>query len=81
MYDDGFINITSIDYSPVVIEKMKQKSQDRPGMKWEVMDMMDLTFDEGSFDCVLDKAAMDALMCEEGDPWNPNSEVVTSVSR
>jgi hypothetical protein len=29
-------------------------------------------FADSSFDVVLDKAAMDSLMCDEGSPWDPN---------
>jgi hypothetical protein len=35
-------------------------------MKWLVMDMCSLTFDDQSFDVVLDKCAMDALLVDEG---------------
>jgi hypothetical protein len=44
----------------------------------QVGDMRDLTplFHEESFDVVLDKAAMDALLAAEGDVWNPNPDVV-----
>ena len=38
-------------------------------------DMLNLTstFKPASFDCVLDKGAMDALVTDEGDPWDPNT--------
>ena len=36
-------------------------------------------FAEDTFDCVVDKAAMDALVTDEGDPWNPNHETVDAV--
>ncbi len=29
---------------------------------------------DGSFDVVIDKACLDALVCDEGDPWSPNDE-------
>jgi hypothetical protein len=45
-------------------------------MHWEVMDMTALTFDDSSFDAVIDKAAMDALMCDEQDVWNPSLKVL-----
>lgn len=38
MYRDGFTNITSCDFSPVVIEKMKEKCSEKKGMK--CMDIM-----------------------------------------
>jgi hypothetical protein len=41
------------------------------------MDMTDLScLEDESFDVVIDKAAMDALMTQEGDVWNPNQKVI-----
>ena len=40
------------------------------------MDMMNLTFDNESFDVVLDKATMDVIMTDNKDPWNPSEEVI-----
>ena len=39
------------------------------------MDMMDLNFEDGSFDVVIDKATMDVIMTDNKDPWNPTEEV------
>lgn len=36
-----------------------------------VMDMTNMTFPEGSFEVVIEKATLDALMVEERDLWNP----------
>lgn len=33
MYRDGFTDITSCDFSPIVIEKMKEKCSEKKGMK------------------------------------------------
>lgn len=44
-------------------------------MSWRVMDMTALDFPDGSFDVVIDKAAMDALLTDEGSVWEPNAEV------
>lgn len=80
LYDAGFHNIVNIDYSDVVIENMRSKhSETRPEMQWVKMDMCNLTFENGSFDVVIDKAAMDALMVDEGDVWDPQQETISSV--
>ena len=79
MYNSGFQTITSIDYSPCVINAMSTKfpASEYPGMEWTVMDMTKMdAFSSGSFDIVFDKAAMDALMVDEGDVWDPAKEVV-----
>ena len=51
-------------------------------MKWLVADMRELAgLDDGSFDLVIDKAAVDALQCDEGSPWDPNPAVLEDVAR
>ena len=72
MSQGGFTNIDNMDYSEVVIEKMKEK---HPDMRWHAMDMMAMTFPDGDFDCVLDKGTMDVIMTDNKDPWNPTEEV------
>jgi hypothetical protein len=41
------------------------------------MDMTDMSsLEDESFDVVIDKAAMDALLSQEGDVWNPHQSVI-----
>ncbi len=66
----GWADVTSSDFSEVCIEAMREKHRGSgPGLTWVVADMLRLeeSFPEGEFDFVLDKAAMDALMCDEGE--------------
>eukprot|EP01039_Chlorochromonas_danica_P000712 gene712-774_t len=80
LYDAGFHQITNIDFASSVIERMQTIHETiRPEMKWMVMDMTDLTFPNESFDVVIDKAAMDALVVDEGDVWEPEQNVVEIV--
>jgi hypothetical protein len=74
MYDAGYHNIVNIDYSETVISAMKERHcVERPNMEWRVMDMTDLSeLADETFDVVIDKAAMDAMMAVEGDVWNPS---------
>eukprot|EP00455_Lapot_gusevi_P005374 TRINITY_DN1228_c0_g1_i1.p1 TRINITY_DN1228_c0_g1~~TRINITY_DN1228_c0_g1_i1.p1 ORF type:complete len:231 (-),score=74.87 TRINITY_DN1228_c0_g1_i1:39-683(-) len=81
MYDDGYENITNIDYSDVVIANMSQKNAERTNMTWQVMNMLDMTFEDGVFDVVIDKCAMDALLVDEGDVWDPAEHVKDEVHR
>lgn len=63
LYDKGFHHITNLDFSELVIDEMKQKNQSREHMTWVVGDMTRLDgFAEASFDVVLDKGALDALL-------------------
>mmetsp|Transcript_19856 Transcript_19856/g.27935 ORF Transcript_19856/g.27935 Transcript_19856/m.27935 type:complete len:299 (+) Transcript_19856:31-927(+) len=81
LYDAGYTCITNIDYSRNVIDAMRKRHErTRPLMEWLVMDMTDMSaaFADESFDVVIDKAAMDALMTQEGDVWNPEQSVVDS---
>ncbi|CAL1384491.1 unnamed protein product [Linum trigynum] len=69
MYDAGFKSITNVDFSKIVISDMlKRNVRERPGMKWRVMDMTSMRFEDESFDAVLDKGGLDALMEPELGP-------------
>ncbi|KXJ26006.1 EEF1A lysine methyltransferase 4 [Exaiptasia diaphana] len=74
MYRDGYINIVNIDFSPVVIENMRKKCQDMIDMEWRIMDITKMSFTSSSFDVVIEKATLDALLVEEKDSWNPSKE-------
>ncbi|XP_031263405.1 eEF1A lysine and N-terminal methyltransferase-like [Pistacia vera] len=69
LYDAGFHGITNIDFSKVVISDMLRRNvRDRPDMRWRVMDMTNMQFTDESFDVVLDKGGLDALMEPELGP-------------
>jgi SAM-dependent methyltransferase len=66
MYDSGFKDVTSIDFSQIVIDEMKAKTQSKPGLEFLLMDMLNLeTSWTDSFDLVVDKGALDALMGDD----------------
>lgn len=81
LYDDGYHNIVNIDFSKVVIDKMKELNQSRTNMVWLEMDMCELNFDDNSFDVIIDKATMDALLVDEGSVWEPDANVIASVDK
>ena len=56
--------VTSIDFSEVVIQEMQSR---HPEMEWELMDMTQMSYPGGSFDAVVDKGSLDALMSEDSD--------------
>lgn len=47
MYLDGFQNIVNVDYSAIVIEKMRLKTSNCSQMQWFVMDAKNLAFPIG----------------------------------
>ncbi|KAL0863717.1 hypothetical protein Bca101_042835 [Brassica carinata] len=63
LYDAGFRDVTNVDFSKVVISDMLRRNiRSRPEMRWRVMDITKLQLADESFDTVLDKGALDALM-------------------
>lgn len=71
MYEDGFHDITNVDYSDVVINKMRNRWKHLTEMEWMVADAQDLTFLLcSSFDVVLEKGTIDAMLVSEKDPWH-----------
>jgi len=82
MYDDGYKNITNVDYSSVVIDQMQRRHNTlRPGMQWVVADVRELPFDVGTFDVAFDKGTMDAMMATTGDVWDPPEQVIQDCNR
>ncbi|KAI7950324.1 hypothetical protein MJO29_008998 [Puccinia striiformis f. sp. tritici] len=77
MYDAGFHKITNIDFSQILIDRMRsQHTENCPEMTWIQGDVRHLPFADSSFDAAIDKGTMDALMCAKGDVWDPPKEVV-----
>ena len=72
MYNDGYRNIVNIDFSSIVMNNMKRKCQRLVDMDWIVMDITNMSFAPCSFDVVVEKATLDALLVEEKDVWNPS---------
>lgn len=69
MYNAGYHGITNIDYSSVCIGTMSDRYSDCVGMTWHQMDVRRLSFPDASFDVIIEKATLDAIMVEEKTPW------------
>jgi hypothetical protein len=74
----GYKGQTSIDFSPVVIEEMKQRYRNLDA-KWYVMDIRSLRFASGSLDIAIDKGTLDAFI--HGSPWDPPTDTLENVGR
>lgn len=63
LYLDGFINMTSVDNSEVVIANMNKKHKDKyPGLVYEIKDILNTKYIDEKFSVVIDKGTLDALM-------------------
>ena len=62
---DTHPNVQSIDISYSAI-KLMQDTHKESNLVFKQMDVRNLQYKDGSFDCVIDKALLDALVCGEG---------------
>lgn len=79
MYGAGYRSITNIDYSSVCISAMADRYSDCPGMTWHQMDVRQLCFPSASFDVILEKATLDAIMVEEKSPWDVSPQTACFI--
>lgn len=65
MYDAGYMNITSIDISEVVVERMNAQAskKGKVDLVYHVMDATQTPYVDEQFDFVVDKGTLDALAC------------------
>eukprot|EP00928_Gymnodinium_smaydae_P072785 TRINITY_DN56083_c0_g1_i1.p1 TRINITY_DN56083_c0_g1~~TRINITY_DN56083_c0_g1_i1.p1 ORF type:complete len:208 (+),score=50.63 TRINITY_DN56083_c0_g1_i1:94-717(+) len=80
MYEEGYQNITNIDASSVVIKAMQEKYRDKQGMTYVQMDGRAMELADGSYNIVLDKACLDAILCGEGSTHNAQ-KLLQEISR
>ena len=71
--EEGYEDITNIDFSTKVITIMEQTYKEKfPKMKFKVVDVLDMKeFQNGTFNTVLDKGTLDCILC--GDCSVPNA--------
>ena len=63
LYDDGFKNIYNIDYCERLIKNEKIKNYERKYMQYDVMNVQQMSYNDNTFDIVVDKALFDTLLC------------------
>ena len=66
LYNDGYKQITNIDFSEVCINQMQERYSDYDGMKYYCMNICNLSFDNAAFDVVIDKGTLDSVLCGDG---------------
>ena len=82
--------MTSCDYSPVVINKMKERCSEKMSMKCmvasevslvgDVEDIHHMSYPDESFDVVIDKGTLDAIICGDEATCFPD-KVLLEVNR
>eukprot|EP00343_Euplotes_focardii_P008133 CAMPEP_0205819096 /NCGR_PEP_ID=MMETSP0206-20130828/1304_1 /ASSEMBLY_ACC=CAM_ASM_000279 /TAXON_ID=36767 /ORGANISM="Euplotes focardii, Strain TN1" /LENGTH=212 /DNA_ID=CAMNT_0053112227 /DNA_START=23 /DNA_END=661 /DNA_ORIENTATION=+ len=73
MYEERYEYVTNVDISFTVIKAMAEEYEGKcPNMHFKQMDVRSLQFDQGTFDCVVDKGTFDSILC--GDGSGPNSD-------
>lgn len=77
MYSAGYRSVANVDYSSVCIATMSARHSDCPGMTWHQMDISRLSFPDASFDVVLEKATLDAILVEEKSPWELSAQAAS----
>ena len=81
MYLDNFRNIVNTDYSPVIIDLMRKRCELMNLMTWEVMDIYKIHYGKETFECVLEKGTLDALLVDEKDPWKISEENAENIDK
>ena len=77
MYEDDYQTIVNIDISFTVIKQMQELYKDKyPNMPFKQMDVKSLTFQDNSFEAVIDKGTLDSILC--GDGSGPNAAQMLS---
>ena len=68
LYNKGFKNITAIDFSTNIINKMREYYKDTT-IKYQVCDFysMNIFFEENSFDIIIEKAGLDSIATKGTD--------------
>ena len=76
--EEGYEDITNIDFSTKVITIMEQTYKEKfPKMQFKVADVLDMKdFQSGSFNTILDKGTLDCILC--GDNSVPNAAKMIS---
>ena len=78
MFMAGYQHIVNIDISEAVITQMKIATAGME-MEWLEMDATDLKFPDRTFDCIIDKGTMDALV--SGKDLTPCETMLRELAR
>ena len=80
--EEGYEDITNIDFSHKVISVKEEKYQQKyPKMTFKVMDALNMKeFQTGTFNAVIDKGTLDSILCGENSAKNAK-KMISEVFR
>jgi len=78
LYDEGYKDQVNIDISPTVIQLMDKEKQGRP-IAFVQMDIRKLDFESNTFDAVIDKACLDAILTEAQSTYQIARDAQTEI--
>ena len=80
--EEGYEDITNIDFSPKVIAIMEEKCKPKfPKMSFKVMDALDMKeIQSSSFNTVIDKGTLDSVLCGDNSVTNAQ-KMISEVFR
>ena len=83
LYDVGYRSIVNVDISDVVVNQMEARNKiKRQSMQFLKMDLLDLKFEDESFQVVLDKGTLDAIFTSEEEKIIENvNKIFAEISR
>jgi ubiquinone/menaquinone biosynthesis C-methylase UbiE len=80
MYADGYHNIVNIDFSGEVIRLMRERTKQCDRMQWIEMDARNMAqFENGTFDIVIDKGTLDAVLTEQQSVWEVEPHLAEQI--
>ena len=79
---NGFENVTAIDFVRPCIVKSRRRNREVEGITWKVMDVRKLAYGDGEFQAVLDKGTLDCLFyLGEADVMTAMTEIARVLKK
>jgi EEF1A lysine methyltransferase 4 len=78
--DRGYRNQLCVDFSSILVERMKARYSAVDGLEWRLLDVRDMVdVKDQSVHIAFDKGTLDAMI--HGSPWSPPVDVIDNTSK